>query len=568
MNHKHVIYQLIVRLFGNKNTECKPHGSLQKNGSGKFSDINDTALRSIREMGVTHIWYTGVIEQATLSDFQTYGIQPNSPEVVKGIAGSPYAIRDYYDVSTELADDVLLRMTEFQALIGRTQAHGMKVLMDFVPNHVAREYRSDAKPSHIPDLGADDDNEKPFDPQNNFYYLPGQIFVAPYEHKPYGEEHPFIERYYVEVPAKVTGNDVFHPAPSYQDWFETIKLNYGVDYVGGGKKYFDPVPDTWKKMYEILLFWAYKGVDGFRCDMIHMVPLEFWEWVIPKVKAKYPSIIFIGEVYDPALYHPLIQTGGFDYLYDKVGVYDCVRKLVRGEETTQQMKHALRQSEGLEQHMLRFLENHDEQRLASPHFAGNPWAAIPGMVASCLLGPGPVMVYFGQEVGEPASGASGFSGDDGRTTIFDYWNVPEHQKWMNNGLFDGGQLSEEQKNLRSFYQKILHFSKDNRCIREGWFYELPPMPSDDTLVQHKIYAFLRYTAEQQFLIMINFDPENTIWSPVFIPGHAWECMKMDPFRHYVLSDVMGSELSFTLTSDRFVEMAPWSAYVFEFHLQE
>ncbi len=566
MYQKPIIYQLLVRLFGNKRNQSKPHGTLLDNGVGKFSDINDLALKKIKEMGITHVWYTGVIEQATLTDFSSYGIKSNSPEVVKGIAGSPYAIKDYFDVSPELADDIANRMTEYQSLIGRTQSHGMKVLMDFVPNHVAREYQSDAKPAHVQDFGEGDNNEIPFSPDNNYYYLPGQVFVAPYEHKPFGDEQPYLHRYFVEVPAKATGNDVFHPAPSYHDWFETVKLNYGIDYVGGGMKQFDPIPDTWKKMYEILLFWAYKGIDGFRCDMIHMVPLEFWEWVIPKIKAKYPSLIFIGEVYDPGMYRPLIHQGGFDYLYDKVGVYDCIRRLVRGEDTTQHMKHALRQSEGIDIHMLRFMENHDEQRIASQFFAGDGKAGIPGMTASCLMGQGPIMIYFGQEVGEPATGASGFSGDDGRTTIFDYDRVPEHQKWMNDGAFDGGLLTEEQRNLKDFYHQLMNIVRENACFSHGAFYELPPMPSEDPLVQHKIYSFLRYTDTQQFMIMLNFDAEQTIWSPVYIPGHAWESMRKDPFLHYQLTDLLGSGTSFKLTEDRFLELPPWSAFVFE--LQE
>jgi len=564
MNRKYVIYQLIVRLFGNKQIKCKPYGTMIENGSGKFNDINDAAIRALKELGITHIWLTGVLEQATLTDNKEYGIPPSSPETVKGVAGSPYAIRDYYDVSPELAIDIPKRMTEFQSLIGRIQQQGLKVIMDFVPNHVAREYKSDVKPSHTRDLGEDDNQEMGFTPNNNYYYLPGQVFVAPYEHKPYGDQEPYLERYYVEVPAKVTGNDVFSATPGYHDWFDTVKLNYGVDITGGGTSHFDPIPDTWKKMYDILQFWAYKGVDGFRCDMVHMVPLAFWQWALPRLRIRYPSLLFIGEVYEPHLYQDLIHQGKFDYLYDKVGLYDHLRRLVRGEDSIQHTQHALNQSAYVSDHMLRFMENHDEQRLASTHVAGNHWAGIPTMTVSALSAKGPVMLYFGQEVGEKAIESSGFSGDDGRTTLYDYWHVPEHQKWMNEGKFDGGQLSEEQQSLRKFYQKLFYICHQESAITAGHFYELPPLPSDNPLVQHKVYAFLRYTEEEQLLIMANFDQHDTLWANVFIPGHAWECMQKDPFDTYLLTDILLSGQSFTLAADSYVEMPPWSAFVFKF----
>lgn len=567
MDHKHVIYQLLVRLFGNKKTTGIPFGTIEENGVGKFEDITHEALKALKENGVTHIWYTGVLEQATLSDFSDFGIGPNSPEIVKGRAGSPYAIRDYYDVGPELAQDVTQRMNEFLALIGRTQQQGLKVLIDFVPNHVAREYASDSKPAGIVDLGEEDNSEWGFSTQNNFYYLPGSPLVPPFDYKPFGEELSYREKTYVEMPAKASGNDVFSSTPSLYDWFETIKLNYGVDYLNGGTPHFDPIPNTWIKMYDILSFWAHKGVNGFRCDMVHMAPVPFWRWAIDKLKSSFPDLLFIGEIYDPSLYETYIHSAGFDYLYDKVGVYDMAIRLLKQEDTALHMRHALAQSERVSDHMLRFMENHDEQRIASSHLLGDPRSGIPSMTLSACLGRGPLLIYFGQEVGEPAMGATGFSGDDGRTTIFDYWHVPELQKWMNNGAFDGAQLSDEQKELLAFYRRLSVLVREKVALRSGHFYELPPMPSPNELVQHKVYSFLRYEAGEYLLIMINFDRYNSLEVPIYIPAHAWECMGIDAFDFYTLTDLLGSELSVPLTGDTQVVMGPWSAYVFELRPQ-
>ena len=145
-------------------------------------------------------------------------------------------------------------------------------------NHVARQYHSDVKPKGVKDFGEDDNKNVAFDPQNNFYYIPNQAFQVT-DNVPIP---PGVEAFpYVENPANATGNDVVAAKRSINDWFETIKLNYGVDYLNGRQKHFDPIPSTWLKMRDILLYWAQKGVDGFRCDMAEMVPFEFWGWVIP-----------------------------------------------------------------------------------------------------------------------------------------------------------------------------------------------------------------------------------------------------------------------------------------------
>lgn len=509
-NNKLIIYQLLPRLFGNTNTTNKFYGSIEENGVGKFNDINDKALDEIRKMGFTHVWYTGVIEHATMTDYSAYGIHPDDPDVVKGRAGSPYAIKDYYDVDPDLAVEVKNRMAEYEALIKRTHTHGLKVLMDLVPNHVARTYHSDVKPAGVKDFGEDDDKSAAFSPKNSFYYIPGQHFAVPGGYNPGGDNFhsPLKDGKFDEFPAKATGNDAFTATPSINDWFETVKLNYGVDYANGRTAHFDPIPPTWQKVYDILKFWTAKGVDGFRCDMVEMVPVEFWHWVIARLKTEHPGLIFIGEAYDTGKYHDYIMNGGFDYLYDKVGLYDSIKKLVRNEDhaSTWDINRVWNHdSKGFDEHMLRFMENHDEQRIASRDFAGDPWLAIPGMIVTATLHNGPVMVYFGQEVGEPAHGTEGFSGDDGRSSIFDYWGVPEHQKWVNHGQFDGGQLSDSQKHLREFYVQLLNAVKNNEALNSGKFYELMMANEHNTGFNTRLYMYMRYTEKERVLVVTNFN---------------------------------------------------------------
>ena len=519
-----VLYQMFTRLFGNTNTTNKPWGTLEENGVGKFKDINAKALDEIKKMGFTHMWYTGVIEHGVLTDYTSFGIPLDDADVVKGRAGSPYAIKDYYDVNPDLAESVPDRMQEFEALIRRTHAANLKVMIDFVPNHVARAYHSDARPEGIIDFGEDDDTTRSFDPNNNFYYLPGESFKVPEGYQSLGDnQFPTKDGLFAERPAKATGNDVFSATPSVYDWFETVKLNYGVDYQNNRTTHFDTVPDTWSKMRDILLYWAAKDVDGFRCDMAEMVPVDFWQWVTKEVKDQYPNVVFLAEIYNPHAYRQYIQTGGFDYLYDKVEMYDTLKYIIQNKMTTDAITGIWQRQDGIGPNMLRFLENHDEQRIASPDFAGDMWKGIPMMAASAFMHTGPVMLYFGQEVGEPGLGASGFGGDDGRTTIFDYWGVPEHVKWVNNGAYDGGQLSEDQKALREEYIEILKACNDLEAIRKGQFYDLHYYNRNDdyTGYSDKVYAFVRHAAGEVLLIVINFD-ENPQTAKIKIPAPAWE----------------------------------------------
>ena len=519
---KPVVYQIMVRLFGNTTTTNRRYGTAGENGVGKFDDITPQALIELRELGITHVWYTGVLEHATMTDYSRFGIEPDDPDVVKGRAGSPYAIRDYYDVSPDLAVAVPVRREEFRDLLERSHEYGLKVIIDFVPNHVARTYRSDTNPGRVEDLGQSDDPSLPFSTNNNFYYLPGQEFRVPEGYDPLpGEDHPLKDGRFHESPAKATGNDVFTPRPSIDDWFETVKLNYGVDYSAGRSTHFDPIPDTWLKMADILKHWAALGVGGFRCDMAEMVPVEFWDWAISGVKASFPGTIFIAEIYNPDLYEEYIHRGGFDFLYDKVQLYDSLRNIVAGRTGTDGLPDVLRffHERGIDDYMLRFLENHDEQRIASPYFAGDPWKAWPAMVVSATVSNGPVMIYFGQEVGEPGAGEEGFQGEDGRTTIFDYWGVPEHQKWVNGGKYDGGLLGDDQRRLRNAYGRLLRMCNQYETLGSGGFLDLHAYNQGQPAgYRHSyVYSFLRSAQDQHIAVVANFSDSEEARVQVMVP---------------------------------------------------
>jgi len=539
---KLVVYQIYTRLFGNTNATNKFNGTIKENGSGKFNDINDAALLALKKFGVSHVWYTGVIEHATMTDYSKYGSSKDNPLVVKGIAGSPYAVKDYYDVDPDLAVNVKNRMKEFEALVERSHKNDLKVLIDFVPNHVARNYHSDVKPIGVRDFGEDDDKSRNFAVNNNFYYIVGQDFVVPH-----GVNPPVkVTEPYLESPAKATGNDVFMPNPSINDWFETVKLNYGVDYLENRTTYFDPVPNTWLKMKDILLFWASKGVDGFRCDMAEMVPKEFWGWVIPEVKKVNPDIVFIAEIYNPSAYWSYINEGKFDYLYDKVGLYDALRRLMQGAGDANDITRVWQNESGnFAQHMIRFLENHDEHRICSKFFAGDAFKAVPSMVLSATLHTGPVMLYFGQELGVAPDRAEGFSGDDGRTTIFDYWGVPEFQNWVNNHKYDGGKLTPEQKKIRKFYADLLKFVNTSDAVKNGQFFDLQYVNNHGQSPNYndkKIFTYLRFTGKQKLLFICNFDLENSYSTSVNIPKGAWEMMGLDSASKRTYKGTFGNKL--------------------------
>ncbi len=523
---KPVVYQIFTRLYGNTNTTNKPWGTLEENGVGKFNDINDAALQSLKQLGVSHVWYTGVPHHAVIRDYTAFGISNDDPDVVKGRAGSPYAVKDYYNVNPDLAVNPANRLQEFEALIARTHAQGMKVVIDIVPNHVARAYHSISKPAGVEDFGARDNTQVEHARDNNFYYVVGEPFNVPEALNNYrplgGEAHPLSDGKFVENPAKWTGNGSRLAQPKFDDWYETVKINYGVR--PDGSKDFPElpaayaqktvqahyqfwqgksVPDSWIKFRQIAEYWLAKGVDGFRFDMAEMVPVEFWSYLNSSIKHKNPDAFLLAEVYNPAEYRNYLQLGKMDYLYDKVEMYDSLKAIMQGKTGTSAIASVQAGMSDIEEHMLHFLENHDEQRIASPEFAGSAEKAKPAMVVSALISRSPTMLYFGQEVGEAGALESGF-GDPSRTTIFDYAGVPAHQRFMNKGKFDAGQSTPAEKSLLQFYRELMTLSA-NESGFNGEYREL----HSTNLANHsgydeQVFAFARWNAAQQWLVVSNF----------------------------------------------------------------
>ncbi|WP_394355078.1 alpha-amylase family glycosyl hydrolase [Aquiflexum lacus] len=542
--HKIVVYQVFTRLFGNTNTTNKSWGTIEENGVGKFNDFTDKALEEIKEMGITHIWYTGIPHHAVIRDYTAYGISNDDPDVVKGRAGSPYAVKDYYQVNPDLAVDPAKRMEEFEALIARTHNHGMKVIIDIVPNHIARKYEGKNNPQGVKDFGDDDDTSVEYKRKNNFYYIPGKAFEVPQPLNDYrplgGETHPLADGKFDENPAKWTGNGSREPQPHFYDWYETVKINYGIKPDGtkdfpelpadfGQKSYQEhynfwkdtEVPDSWKKFRDISLFWIEKGVDGFRYDMAEMVPVEFWSYMNSAIKMKNPDAFLLAEIYNPREYRNYIHLGKMDYLYDKVELYDTLKNIMQGKGSTDNLIGIQNGLSDIGKHMLHFLENHDEQRIASPDFVGKAEIGKPAAVLSATIDAAPMMIYFGQETGEPGAEEAGF-GNPTRTSIFDYIGVPHHQRWMNGGKFDGGQLSAEEKDLRDFYVRLLNFTQRSPALA-GNYQEIHSHNRQHTeWYNDRVFSFVRWSDPQKLLIVCNFDPEETFGFDLELPDDLIE----------------------------------------------
>ena len=475
------VYQLFPRLFGNKQTDFHFNGSKAENGCGTFNDIDETALEAVKDLGFTHIWLTGILEHASEST-------GTHPDITKGRAGSPYTVTDYHAVDPDLGT-----IADFEQLVNRIHEKGLKVIIDFIPNHLARQ-------------------NKGFDPCN-FYYCENQGFVPP---------RRISEPSYEEFPAKATGNNVFAPNPSINDWYDTVKLNYDNR-------------DTWEKMLEILRFWCGKQVDGFRVDMAEMVPVSFWQWLIENLRNEYQPMM-IAEIYQPALYKPFLNAG-FDYLYDKIGLYNTLENILCHGHEAKEISQVWKDLEGIEGHMLRFMENHDEKRLFSPQFVGDAFAALPAVTLSALMNTGPFLVYNGQESGEEALGEIGYSGDDGRTSIFDYCHMPQHQKWMNGGKFDGVQFDERQRKLFDHYRNLLHFRQEHPAINEGKFYDLMWCnPWYTHFDPQFVYAFLRYSDTERLLVVVNFNRSECRDVEVKIPHDALALIGKSRFNEFDMND--------------------------------
>lgn len=519
---------MLPRLWGNGVEKTTKDGTLAQNGCGRFSDIDDKTLEYLSWLGCSHVWYTGIIRHSTQCD--EAGCTPSHPQFVKGKAGSPYAICDYYDVNPYLADNPEERMAEFEDLLKRTHDSGLKVIIDFVPNHVARDYGRSGMVGGHPVLGADDDRNVHWRPENDFFYYPGEKLVLPTE-CPEGIEP------YVEFPAMATGNNCYSPYPGINDWYETVKINYG-----------DTYTPTWEKMYDIIDFWAGKGVDGFRCDMVELVPPQFFRWLISKVKEKYPELIFIAEVYKKDLYWEYIRKVGFDFLYDKSGLYDTLRAVVEKNVNDNGMPVELWQSavgitgnwqylDDLQPHMLNFLENHDEQRFGSDFFGKDAKNTFAALAVSLYMNTAPFMVYFGEEVGEKGMDEEGFSGRDGRTTIFDWWSISsirrlrhliqtgEYRHLTVGSLVKAGLKTEEARIFKKF-AGFLRFAATDSAIGMGATYDLCYCNhSSEGFDKDRHYAFLRDFEEHTLLVAANFSDKETRMK-LTIPAHAFEWMEI------------------------------------------
>ncbi len=561
---KQVVYQVFTRLFGNKNTTNKPWGTIEENGVGKFNDFTDKALTEIKNLGVTYIWYTGVPHHALVRDYTAIGVSNDDPEVVKGRAGSPYAVKDYYNVNPDLAVNPAKRLEEFEALVARTHKNGMKVLIDIVPNHIARMYEGKSNPKGVRDFGADDNTSVEYDRNNNFYYIPGQAFQVPTSdtYKPLnGEKNTLIDGKFDENPAKWTGNGSRLAKPDSNDWYETVKVNYGIrpdgtkDFPelpsGFDKKTYKEhyafwknkeVPSSWKKFRDIALYWTSKGIDGFRYDMAEMVPYEFWSYLNSSIKMKNPNAFLLAEVYNPKEARNYINLGKMDYLYDKVLFYDKLKDIIKGKCLPDGISDIQRDNADIEHHMFHFLDNHDEQRLASPEFAGTPEKGKPLMVVSTTISTSPTMIYFGQEVGEAGNENGGF-GTHSRTSIFDYVGVPSHQRWMNEGKFDGGQLSQSEKDLRDFYKRLLNFSLKSSALM-GKYQEIQTINRSETLgYDPGIYSFVRWSNIQKLIIVTNFSWVSTSSFELIIPSDIIKSWKLKDGIYYIKDQLYESNTS-------------------------
>jgi len=565
--NKLVVYQVFTRLFGNTNTTNKPWGTIEENGVGKFNDFTDKALTEIKDLGVTHIWYTGVPHHDVIRDYTKFGISNDDPDVVKGRAGSPYAVKDYYNVNPDLAENVANRLQEFEALIARSHKNGLSVIIDIVPNHVARNYESISNPKGTKDFGADDNKKVVYDVNNNFYYTPEKEFKVPEFLNGYeplgGEQHLLSDKEFDENPSKWTGNGSRSPKPNFNDWYETVKVNYGISPEGRKdfealprgfenedyKKHFafwqdKTVPSSWVKFRDIALYWLAKGVDGFRYDMAEMVPVEFWSYLNSTIKMKNSDAFLLAEVYNPKMYRAYLRKGKMDYLYDKVQLYDTIKQVMQGHGLTDNIPPIQEDLKDIEHHMLHFLENHDEQRIASPEFAGNALKGKPAMVVSATISTAPTMIYFGQELGEDGSENPGF-GRPSRTSIFDYVGVPSLQRWVNGKQFDGGASSQEELALRGFYKRLLNFTIKSDALM-GAYKDIHVFNRKNTAnYTAKVLSFVRWSAGEKLVVISNFDGNETYNFQLKIPSDIIKNWNLATGKHQ-FKDQLYNKAEFTL----------------------
>lgn len=387
-----IIYQVLPRLWGR----------------GRFSDWDSPEFDYLKSLGISHVWYTGIIRHSSGKPW------------VKGDPGSPYSIEDYYDVNPYLADNEQQRISEFKSLVSRTHEAGLGVIIDFIPNHLA------------PDC----------------------------------KDVPTLDRF------------------DY-DWTDTRKIDYSKG-------------EAWDGMLRILRYWAGLGVDGFRCDMVEMVPPELMEQLISGIRRDYPGMLFIAEVYNKDSYRDYIRRTGFDYLYDKSGVYDIMRAVLCEGLSARALSRNWQSLGGEQEKMLNFLENHDEQRLASPFFAGCPQKAYAALAFEALFNDAAFMLYAGEELGEDAR-----EGSDGRTSIFN-WSHPRTLLQLHSHLHGGVPLGAEEQAVLDRYREILTL-KGTVPFDGGACHDLCYCnQASEGFDADRHFAFLRYGPEAAALVFCNF----------------------------------------------------------------
>jgi glycosidase len=606
------IYELFVRLFSNINEYRKPNGTLAENGCGKFNGITNHAIAGIAEMGFTHIWLMGVVRHATTTSYESIGLPADDTDLMKGLAGSPYAQKDLFDVAPDLAVDPTRRLQEFRELIDRIHRHGLKVIIDLVANHVSRAYKSQVRPEL--NFGINDDTSRFFHPDNNFFYLNSSAEGGgPPLKLPMGSTCKIKGDCDGLFPAemttgKVTGNNRITWAPGINDWYETVKLNYGFDFSGRTQpsRRFphvhapdEPIPDTWRKIDAAVSYWQELGVDGFRCDMAHMIPPEFWNWCISRARNRDAEVLFMAEAYNDSLvvsttdpevlalagdllYYGLLAAG-FNAVYGH-DTYGAVKGIYDGPKWANDIDATIR-SDFISGGNVFYAENHDEVRLASH----NAWAGIGsevGRVVSAVLfglSRGPILFYNGQEVGEGAHDAEGFSAADGRTTIFDYWSMPELCKWVNGHAYDGGKLSDAQRELRNYYTRLIHLCGES-AFRDGQFFGLNGANLNNPAYGrvdgegssgHWLYSFLRYdsASQQRFLVIANFHSRYSISNVrILLPDEAIEFLNIHRDSRMMLKEHLSAnqpaiEIANLTDGIRLPAIPPLNAYYFSISTQ-
>lgn len=519
-----VIYQLFVRHFSNMDVDGVPWGDKERNGCGTFDGVTREGLGKLVDMGITHVWLTGILRHATRTSYP--GIEGQPESIVKGIAGSPYAVTDYYDVDPDLAQNPAKRMDEFQSLVDRCHTSGLIPLIDFIPNHVSRAYKALSPGKE--DFGVDDDISVFFKRDNSYYYLMPDIAKgSPPFSLPKGDWPG--ER----VHAKVTGNNAVTWQPTEYDWYETVKLNYGYDFLSGMDccrnlpdflTYVRDVPRVWRIMDDVLTFWQNKGIGGFRCDMAHMVPMPFWKWAIARARVRDTNVFFMAEAYDDHMKTmqgspvPALLDAGFSAIYDSPS-YKLARSIYESGNWANDFDKLNDNTNPLHEKGVRYVENHDEGRLCSALHWGGKGEAVARAIMTLMYasGKGPVLIYNGQEVGERAEGPGGFGGDNGRTSIFDYTCLPRLAKWVAYGSFEENKLSSDERKLRDFHCDLLNFIQ-HPALSNGEFYGLNwsnmknatfGRENGEAISGHWVYAFLKHdsVSGKTLLVVCNLSPE-------------------------------------------------------------